>query len=203
MNTFKDMDMLDLETLPGIAKIVIMESADSTQEIARALALAGNSEKTLVLALTQTAGKGRMGRTWESGAGGIYMTVILKPIIGLKFLKDLSLLTGKVAADTLRTLYGINTRVKLPNDVYALHPKKKKYLKIAGILTESASINKTPNWILLGLGINLNNSVPLDTAVSVRDILKKEVSREEFLDAFFHEFWQVYSAWEYSSQSKS
>lgn len=200
---FKDMDMLDLETLPGIAKVVIMESADSTQEIARALAMEGNSDKTLVVALTQTAGKGRMGRSWESGAGGIYMTVILKPSIGLKFLKDLSLLAGEVTADTLRTLYGLKTRVKHPNDVYALHPLKKKYLKIAGILTESASINKTPNWILLGLGINLNNSVPLDTAVSVRDILKKEVSREDFLEAFFHEFWQVYSAWEYSSQSKS
>ncbi len=203
MKTFKDMDMLDLETIPGIAKVVILESTESTQEIARALALEGNAEKTLVVALAQTAGKGRMGRSWESGAGGIYMTVILKPSIGLKFLKDLSLLAGKVVSDTLRTLYGVKTRVKLPNDVFALHPQKKKYLKVAGVLTESASINKTPNWILLGVGVNLNNAVPLDTAVSIRDILKKEVSREEFLDAFFHEFWQVYSAWEYSSQSKS
>jgi len=163
MKTFKDMDMLDLETIPGIAKVVILESTESTQEIARALALEGNAEKTLVVALAQTAGKGRMGRSWESGAGGIYMTVILKPSIGLKFLKDLSLLAGKVVSDTLRTLYGVKTRVKLPNDVFALHPQKKKYLKVAGVLTESASINKTPNWILLGVGVNLNNAVPLDT----------------------------------------
>jgi len=203
MTAFKDMDMLDLETLPGIAKIVIMESTESTQEMARGLALEGNAEKTLVLALSQTDGKGRMGRSWESGCGGVYMTLILKPIIGLRFLKNLGVLTGRVAADTLKQLYGLNTRVKPPNDVYALHPQKKKYLKIGGILTESASINKTPNWILLGIGINLNNAVPLDTAVSARDILKKEVSREEFLEAFFTEFWQVYSAWEYSSQSKS
>ena len=125
MKTFKDMDMLDLETIPGIAKVVILESTESTQEIARALALEGNAEKTLVVALAQTAGKGRMGRSWESGAGGIYMTVILKPSIGLKFLKDLSLLAGKVVSDTLRTLYGVKTRVKLPNDVFALHPQKK------------------------------------------------------------------------------
>ncbi|MBU2573856.1 MAG: biotin--[acetyl-CoA-carboxylase] ligase [Elusimicrobia bacterium] len=203
MTAFKDMDMLDLETLPGIAKIVIMESTESTQEMARGLALEGNAEKTLVLALSQTDGKGLMGRSWESGCGGVYMTLILKPIIGLRFLKNLGVLTGRVAADTLKQLYGLNTRVKPPNDVYALHPQKKKYLKIGGILTESASINKTPNWILLGIGINLNNAVPLDTAVSARDILKKEVSREEFLEAFFTEFWQVYSAWEYSSQSKS
>jgi BirA family biotin operon repressor/biotin-[acetyl-CoA-carboxylase] ligase len=203
MMRFKDMDMLDLEIIPGVAKVVILETTESTQEIARALALEGNSEKTLVVALTQTAGKGRMGRSWESGQGGIYMTVILKPSIGLKFLKDLSVLAGEVVSDTLRTLYGLNTRVKQPNDVYALHPKKKKYLKIAGILTESASINRTPNWILLGIGVNLNNAVTLDSAVSVKDILGKDVSREDFLKAFFQEFWQVYSAWEYSSQSKS
>ncbi|MBI4802996.1 MAG: biotin--[acetyl-CoA-carboxylase] ligase [Elusimicrobia bacterium] len=203
MTVFKDMDILDLDTLPGIAKIVLMETTQSTQETARSLALEGNAEKTLVLALSQTAGIGRMGRSWESGGGGIYMTLILKPIVGLRFLRDLSVLTGRVAADTLKQLYGLNARVKRPNDIYALHPQKKKYLKIAGILTESASINKTPNWILLGIGINLNNSVSLDTAVSVSEILKKEVSREEFLKAFFYNFWQIYSAWEYSSQSKS
>jgi biotin-(acetyl-CoA carboxylase) ligase len=93
--------------------------------------------------------------------------------------------------------------VKLPNDIYALHPQKRKYLKIAGILTESSSINRTPNWILLGIGVNLNNAVPAGTGVSVRDILKKDVSREEFLQAFFEDFWHIYSAWEYSSESKS
>ena len=58
----------------------------------------------------------------------------------------------------------------------------------------------------MGVGVNLNNTVSLDTGVSVRDILKKEVSREEFLQAFFENFWQLYSAWEYSrnlNESKS
>lgn len=203
MNDMIEKDMLTLDTLPGIKKIVLLESTTSTQEVARELALEGNMEGTLVVALTQDAGKGRMGRAWESGRGGVYMTLILEPSIGLKFLTELSLLAGRVTADTLKELYGLTTRVKLPNDVYVLHPQKKKYLKIAGILTETSSINKTPNWILLGVGVNLNNDVSLDTGVSVRDILKKEVSREEFLHAFFKNFWQIYSAWEYSSESKS
>ena len=203
MNDLNMKDTLTLETLPGIKKIVILERTTSTQEVARELALHGEMEGTLVVALTQDSGKGRMGRTWESGQGGVYMTLILEPSIGLKFLTELSLLAGRVTADTLKQLYGLTTRVKLPNDVYALHPQKKKYLKIAGILTETSSINKTPNWILLGLGVNLNNTVSLATGVSVRDILKKEVSREEFLQAFFENFWHIYSAWEYSSESKS
>ncbi|MEI7481561.1 MAG: biotin--[acetyl-CoA-carboxylase] ligase [Elusimicrobiota bacterium] len=203
MNDLNPEDTLALETLPGIKKLVLLESATSTQEVARELALQGDMEGTLVLALSQSAGKGRMGREWESGRGGVYMTLILQPLIGLKFLGELSVLAGSVAALTLKQLYGLNTRVKLPNDIYALHPQKKKYLKIAGILTESASINKTPNWILLGIGVNLNNAVSLATAVSASDILKKEVSREEFLQAFFENFWHIYSSWEYASQSKS
>jgi len=203
MNDLSAKDTLTLETLPGIKKIVLLERTTSTQEVARELALQGGMEGTLVLALTQDAGKGRMGRTWESGRGGIYMTLILEPSIGLKFLTELSLLAGRVAADTLKQLYGLTTRVKLPNDVYALHPQKNKYVKIAGILTETSSINKTPNWILLGVGVNLNNAVSLDTGGSVSDILKKDVSREEFLQVFFGNFWHIYSAWEYSSESKS
>ena len=203
MTDLKTAGTLELETLPGIKKLLVLETAASTQEVARELALQGGMEGTLVLALDQSAGKGRMGRTWESGPGGIYMTLVLQPSIGLKFLSELSVLAGRVTALTLKQLYAVNTRVKLPNDVYALHPRKKKYLKIAGILTESASINKTPNWILLGIGVNLNNALSIDTGVSVSVILKKEVSREEFLQAFFENFWQVYSSWEYSSQSKS
>ena len=203
MNELNGKDALALGTLPGIKKIVMLERTTSTQEVARELALQGEMAGTLVVAITQDSGKGRMGRAWESALGGVYMTLILEPSIGLKFLTELSLLGGRVAADTLKQLYGLSTRVKLPNDVYALHPRKKKYLKIAGILTEASSINKTPNWILLGVGVNLNNTVSLDTGVSVRDILKKEVSREEFLQAFFENFWQLYSAWEYSSESKS
>jgi len=196
-------DTITLDTLPGIKKIVMLDRTSSTQEVARELAMQGDMESTLVLSLTQDGGKGRMGRTWESGRGGVYMTLILQPNIGLKFLADLSVLAGRVAADTLAQLYGLTTRVKPPNDVYVLHTRKKKYLKIAGVLTESSSINKTSNWILLGIGVNLNNEVSLPTACSVSDILKKEVSREEFLQVFFENFWQLYSAWEYSSESKS
>ncbi|OGR75086.1 MAG: biotin--[acetyl-CoA-carboxylase] ligase [Elusimicrobia bacterium GWC2_64_44] len=194
---------LNLDTLPGISKIVCLDEVDSTQAVARELALEGTAEKTLVLAETQTGGKGRLGRVWESAPGGLYMTLLLKPETGVKFLPHLSVLSGEAVAETIADLYGIRTRIKKPNDVYAYHPRRRKWLKISGILTESSSINKDASWLLLGLGINLNNRPKLDTAVSVKAIKGKEVSREEFLQAFFKNFWLEYSAWEYGSQAKS
>jgi len=131
------------------------------------------------------------------------MTLLLKPETGLKFLPDLSVLSGESVAETITALYGIKTRIKKPNDVYAWHPRRRKWLKISGILTESSSINRTPSWLLLGMGINLNNTVKLGTAVSVKAIKGAEVPREEFLIEFFKIFWLRYSAWEYGSQAKS
>ena len=194
---------LSLDSLPGISKIVCLEEVESTQAVARELAMEGTAEKTLVLAETQTAGKGRLGRVWESKAGGVYMTLLLKPETGLRFLPDLSVLSGEAVAETITALYGIKTRIKKPNDVYAFYPRRAKWLKISGILTESSSINRTASWLLLGVGVNLNNAVELDTAVSVKAIKGVEVSREEFLREFFKIFWLRYSSWEYSSQAKS
>jgi BirA family biotin operon repressor/biotin-[acetyl-CoA-carboxylase] ligase len=195
--------VLGIDTLPGISKIVCLEEVESTQAVGRELALQGTAEKTLVLAETQTAGKGQLGREWESAKGGLYMTLLLKPETGVKFLPHLSVLSGEAVAETITSLYGIKTRIKKPNDVYAWHPRRRKWLKISGILTESSSVSLDASWLLLGVGINLNNALKLDTAVSVKAITGKEVSREEFLEEFFRNFWLEYSAWEYGSQARS
>ncbi len=194
---------LKIDTLPGITKIVCLDEADSTQAVAREFAVEGSMEKTLVIADVQTAGRGRLGREWESGCGGLYMTLILKPETGLKYLPELSVLAGEAVAAAVAGLYGIKTRIKKPNDVYAWHPRRRKWLKIAGILTESSSINRAPSWLLLGIGVNLNNTVKLETGVSVKAIKGAAVSREEFLEHFFGAFWNNYAAWEYASQAKS
>jgi BirA family biotin operon repressor/biotin-[acetyl-CoA-carboxylase] ligase len=194
---------IDLDTLPGISKIVCLDEADSTQVVARELAVEGTAERTLVIAETQTEGHGRQGRVWESAPGGLYLTLLLKPETGLRFLPDLSILSGEAVAETITRLYGIKTRIKKPNDVFAFSPRRKKWLKVCGVITESSSINRAPSWLLLGVGVNLNNVIKLDTAVSVRAILGKEVSREEFLKEFLQAFWLRYSSWEYASQAKS
>lgn len=194
---------LNLDTLPGISQLVCLDEVDSTLNVARELALEGSSEKVLVLAECQTGGRGRMGRHWESSRGGLYMTLLLRPETGLRFLPDLSELSGEVVAEALTSLYKIKTRVKKPNDVYAFHARRHKWLKICGILTEAASVADSPEWLLLGIGVNLNNSVELETGVSVKDLIRAEVNREDFLKEFFCIFWQRYAAWEFSSLSRS
>ncbi len=194
---------LDLETLPGIGKIVCLDEVDSTQSVARELALEGTAEKTLVLAETQSGGRGQQDRGWESGRGGLYMTLLMKPETEIKFLPELSVLSGEAVAEAVTALYGIKTRIKKPNDVYAWHPRRRKWLKISGILTESSSVSGDVSWLLLGVGVNLNNTVKLDTAVSVKAIKGANVSREDFLSEFLKIFWLRYSAWAYGSQAKS
>lgn len=201
----KTFDHVICGNIPGASKVLCLEEAVSTQEVARELALEGNNERTVVVAASQTGGKGRLGRKWESGSGGLYLTVILRPRISVRFLGNLSLMAGAVISETLREDYGVTTRVKAPNDVYALHPRKKKFFKISGVLTESASVNQNPDWVLLGMGINLNNRIPkeLTEAVSLSAILGRPADRDEFLEKLFTRFWKAYSAWQYSSESNS
>ena len=193
----------DLDTIPGISQLIHLDKTESTMNVARELAVSGVSENTLIIADVQTAGRGQLGRSWEAGEGGLYMTVMLRPQTALRFLSDVSRLTADIVAGTLSDMYGVKTRVKLPNDVYAYHPARGKWLKICGILTESASSSEKSDWMIIGIGVNLNNKLYLDTAVSVKNILKKNVSIPEFLDGFFGNFWSRYSCWEYASRLKS
>lgn len=196
-------EKIEPEDLAGIRQLVRLGETSSTQVVAREIALAGGSEHTLVLAASQTLGRGRMQREWQSGPGGIYMTLILRPCSGLEYLAGLSLMAGEAVGETLRELYGFKTRIKPPNDVYVHHPRKKKWLKIAGILTESASVAGSPDWVLLGIGVNLNNKVPLDCAVSAQELLGRKTALADFLKPFFVNFRARYSAWEYSSGAKT
>lgn len=202
----KKNDTLDIDTLTGIRKIIFVDEATSTQDMAREISAQSDMENSLIIAEVQTNGKGRLGRNWSSEKGGIYMTLVLKPKIECRFLKDLSMFSGSVIASALSSFYGIKTRVKEPNDVYAFYPKNKKYLKIAGVLTTSASINKSPDWILLGIGINVNNKIPgtlSSSAISVKHIIGSAADRGKFLKYFFEIFWKDYAKWQVEFENKS
>ncbi len=205
MERMKD-ESLDIENLPEIESIIYMDSVSSTQDVAREICVNSSATNCLVIAEEQTEGKGRMGRKWSSERGGIYMTLVLRPKIQCRFVKGLSYFTGGIIRDTLKELYKIKARVKAPNDVYAYSPKNGKYRKIAGILTTSATINKDSNWVLVGIGVNVNNELPPDlknNAVSVKQIKGRAQDRKIFLRRFFELFWAKYSHWEAGSEVKS
>ena len=110
-------------------------------------------------------------------------------------LEELSVKAGRAVAQTLKNLYGIKTKIKLPNDVLAYDGKDFK--KISGILIEtSAGIDGHLDWIALGIGIDTNN-IPSKNfpAVSLKQIIGKQVNNEELLRNFLQNFAKEYISW--------
>ncbi len=138
-----------------IGKIVVrLEEVDSTNEYAKELIGQGAKEGTLVISGIQTGGKGRLDRIWESPKGGLWISVALKPkggLVGDK-LGILPLMAGCAVAKAVNAVSGLDTRLKWPNDVM-INGKK-----MSGILAESI-IHDDDRWVIIGMGINVNNNV--------------------------------------------
>lgn len=182
----------------NIDTITVLEDVTSTQDIAKALAESGGGvQSALVQARTQNAGRGRYERRWSSLEGGLYISLLLHPRKEAENILRLSVKTGEAVSKTLKQLYGIKTKIKLPNDVLAFD--NGKYKKIAGILIESSSGQGGLNWLVIGVGVNLNNVLPKDLeAVSVKKIISKPVNIEEFRDNFLKNFAENYLIWQVS-----
>jgi BirA family biotin operon repressor/biotin-[acetyl-CoA-carboxylase] ligase len=138
-------------------------------------------EGTIVLAESQSKGKGRQGRKWLSPEGGLWFSVILRPRIEPKHALKLTLLGSVAAVKTLNKLYGIEAEIEWPNDV--LINRK----KVCGILTETSFRGKSLNFAVLGFGINANLDLEdfprhlRDSATTLKAQLGKEISREILL----------------------
>ena len=141
-----------LETnLFGRGEIVYFREIDSTNQRARDLADGGAPEGTLVLSEAQTSGRGRKGRTWFSPPmGGIYISLILKPVISPGEAPKFTLLTAVAVAEALLSLTRLNIHIKWPNDILV------NGKKIAGILTEMSTEMDAVNYVVVGLGLNVN-----------------------------------------------
>jgi len=151
----------------------------STQTRARELADAGAPAWTIIRADRQTGGRGRMDRKFSSKTGGLYFTVLLRPRFKPTSLGQFSLKTGRLLTRALGELTGAKTKVKEPNDVLALCSDG-RWRKVAGILIEASGGSNSLDWIIIGMGINLNNEMPLGLphATSIGLILGKRVSNE-------------------------
>src|ERR1700722_10911263 len=157
---------------PGVVgcRIHYFEEVESTQNIARNLAAEGAPHGTVVIAETQSAGRGRMGRAWHSPSGvNLYTTIILRPPIALAEVPRLSLVAGVAAAEALETVAPEIVALKWPNDVW-LNGRK-----AGGIIAEAVTDAKQHlKCVLLGIGLSLNlarGDVPedlRDKATSVR-----------------------------------
>lgn len=126
-------------------------SIDSTNNRARILAEEGAPEGILVISEEQTAGRGRMGRSWISPPGtGIWMSVLLRPTISSSRAALITPLVAVALNRSIREVTGLPSGIKWPNDILI------KGGKAAGILTEIYLEQESIQYIIVGIGINVN-----------------------------------------------
>lgn len=164
---------------------------DSTNLRAKEAGNKGVSNDTLFVADKQTAGTGRRGRSWESPAGeNIYMSLLLKPEIEPSKAPMLTLVMAVAVAEGIRKVTGIETKIKWPNDL-VLNKKK-----ICGILTEMGLDGTQIKYVVIGVGINVNQKQILtelaDKATSLSIEVSKEFDREEIILTVVEEFYKYY-----------
>lgn len=156
----------------------------STMIAARDLARNGAPHLTTVIAGIQTHGRGRLQRQWLSEAGGVYMTVIVRPDIPLLLSSRVNFIASLTMTRLLRDRYGIDAWAKWPNDILAGGKK------LLGMLSEMEIIGEMTAHINIGMGINVNNDpTPHEPgAVSMARLLGKRISRKDLIAAFLDDF---------------
>jgi BirA family biotin operon repressor/biotin-[acetyl-CoA-carboxylase] ligase len=145
----------ELETqVLGQTHYIYYPEVDSTNIRARELAAQGYPEGTIVAAETQTNGKGRRGRSWYSAPNqGIYFSVILRPMVPLRDISKISLVAALAVAETIETELNLKPLIKWPNDILINNRK------VAGILAEAVTDMDSVEFIVLGIGLNINNQI--------------------------------------------
>ena len=174
-------------------RILYRDEVASTQDVAKELAKQGAEEGTVVICERQVGGRGRKGRNWVSPPYvGVYLSIILRPRLKPSEVVQLPLLAGVVVSRAIKELTPLKPRIKWPNDIIL------EGGKVAGILTEvSAEIDQV-DYVVLGIGINVNTPVSLLTedikgvATSLAAECGENVSRAKFTQCLLTEFEALY-----------
>jgi BirA family biotin operon repressor/biotin-[acetyl-CoA-carboxylase] ligase len=171
------------ELSPLAARVIWHTETGSTNADAAALAESGAPEGVIVVADLQTAGRGRLGRSWSSPPGvGIYASVLFRP--GANVARLLPLAAGVAIAEAIEDVTGLPPALKWPNDVY-LDGGGHSPRKVAGILAEARG-SGAEAWVVVGFGINVlaaPHSPELTRATSIEADLGRAVDRGELFAA--------------------
>ena len=165
-------------------RLLFFQELTSTMDEAARRAEAGTEEGTVVVAESQTAGRGRFGRTWVSPKGNLYLSVVFRPT--QEVLPQLTILSGVAVVRAIRKTTGLAPRIKWPNDVL-VNDKK-----VAGILVESVVAGEDVYYAVVGIGINIRLdaedthnlgglAIGLETAAG-RPVAREDVLRQLLLE---------------------
>ena len=166
-------------------QLVIFDETDSTNLQAKQHSAYPNG--TAFIADRQSVGRGRLGRQWDSPKGtGIWLTILLKPEIALSDVSQITLAAGLAVCRAI----GIGAKIKWPNDI-VIGSKK-----VCGILTEMSAETDRVNYVVCGIGVNVNNeSFPqeLSSATSMRIEGNKKYERNIIIARILNEFEKAYT----------
>ncbi len=172
-----------LQQIPSAAVgtgLKVMQTVDSTNEEMKRLARKGAENGLIVAAECQTAGKGRFCRTWSSEMdGGLYFSLLLRPELPPADIASITLAAGFGVCLAVRNFTGIDARIKWPNDVIV--GKK----KICGILTEMAAQSDRIDYVVIGIGINVNKEQFPEEIADRATSLMLETGKRIDRNAFF------------------
>lgn len=168
-------------------EIVFLGEVDSTNRHARMLAADGAPHGTLVIADTQSAGRGRRGRGWISPAGeGIFMSLILRPGTQAQKAARLSLLTALAVCEAIRGVTGLDAAIKWPNDIVC------GGRKLCGLLLEMDAQGGELRSVVAGVGVNVHQTAfdeeIAHTASSLDLLSGKRQSRSAIVRAFLEHY---------------
>lgn len=173
--------------------ILYCDSVPSTNNLAKELAAQGAADGTMVVAEEQTGGKGRLGRQWSSAKyKGIFFTFILYPPLIPSETNVLTLMTAVAMAEAIRNETGVAAGIKWPNDLLV------NGKKICGILVELSAEMERINYMVVGVGVNVNqeeSDFPEEVrlnATSLKAHTGAGISRVKLLQAFLKEFEKWY-----------
>lgn len=161
----------------GVPLVVVSRTMPSSLDAVHELGARGGAHGATVIAEAQTAGRGRDGRTWRSPMGGVWLAMLLRP--GSGEIGALSIRAGLVVADAVDEVLGRPAaRLKWPNDVLL------DGRKVGGVLCETRWLGDVPQWLALGVGINVANEIPAELegrATALCELLP-DVRRIDLLD---------------------
>ncbi len=175
---------------------IVLGTVDSTNNIAKKAAIKGAKEGTVIIAKRQTAGRGRLGRTFISKSGGVYMSVVLRPDISAADTLFITVAAAVAAAQAIESVSNKKCDIKWVNDIY-IDGKK-----VCGILTEGEiDADGRLNFAILGIGINLfkpqggfPKNLPLISSIFNEKVhfFQKNRQKSQIISIFYKFFFNYY-----------
>src|SRR5437867_13100447 len=174
-------------------RIIVLEQTGSTNDAILQVATANSKEGLVLFAEHQTAGRGQRGNRWESAAGkGLWFSILLRPKIQINDSGRLTIWAIEAISDVIRTEFSLEPAIKLPNDVQ-LYGRK-----LGGVLVEMRAQEKAPHLAIVGIGINVNQSVEdfpselQSRAISLAMVLHRPVDRQKLAAAMLRTLDRTY-----------